>query len=202
MEIQDVLDGITELARGWGELAEHSCSRERHRFRRVGDITVTGSLAFTAPSPPEWHEHDTVPRGRYPVFMGVVEEPEPGGAAGRPPSWTSLTVVPLAEPEVIAEALEAGRYEEVYQDYQPFGPEIGVLWGEGAGSRHDLDALEAALAEGEAAGRVPNVVEVVADQETGANLLAFRVWGACDADGVELYAPDGSVVCLVLTTNC
>lgn len=197
--MHEALGQISELTQKWTAMVEVSYQRPRHRFHRVGDITVTGDLAFTDPAPDEWHSHDAVPPSRYPVYMGIVEEPEPGGPQEFPPSWTSLTVVPLAAPEVIAEAVAAERYEEVYQDYQALGPDIGVLWDEAAGpllgEPGTVDRIEEALREGDAARRVPNVIAL------DPGLIAFRVWGAADADGMELYAPDGRVVCLIFTTS-
>ncbi|TQF03084.1 hypothetical protein E6W39_13500 [Kitasatospora acidiphila] len=174
-----------------------------HGFHRVSDLVVTGTLVFAQPNPGEWIPYETLAPGSYPVYLEVIEEPDP--AARVPldlkPSWTFRIVIPLAAPEAIAEAAAARRIELVYNDYQPLGP-LGALWDQESNYPADrtpefVQRIEADLAAGAEAGRVPNVAEIPADSGGGAKYLAFYApYGSALA--WELADADGEPVCLVM----
>ena len=164
-------------------------------FVRAGDLAVAGGVVFSEPDPAEWTTCGGVPHGRWPVYVGVADSGE-----------VAMAALLLAAPEVIAEA----EFEDGYEDYQPLGAEIGLLWDETAmdslrfdGPRSpefpDLDAFVKHAAAELAAAPVP-WVEIPVNPQTGSNVLAFPV---C-ADSADCYAGrdgNGELVCLLFISD-
>lgn len=203
MEMTEVLDRIARDhhgdAHGWWPYLGG-----RGVFHRVSDIVVNGSLGWAQPAPGELVPIE-LPAGRYPVHLEVVvdAEPEKRGAYGLPGSWVSLAVVPLAAPHVIAEALAAGRLDNLIEDYQPLGP-VGAIWSDTATTPIGWDRDFAARAAEQLAARAeqpggPNIVEVPADSGGGAKCIAFHVETTAGCGyATALRDPAGNPVCLVL----
>lgn len=202
MEISEVLDRIARVfaddkAGDWPYLGG------RHAFHRVGDLMVTGRIVFTRPDVGELIPYEDFPAGRYSVYLEVVE-PDPAKRAvyGMPASWVNLAVIPLASPRAIAEALAAGRQENVFGDFQALGPEGLILDAAGeslAWSAEFAARVRAELAAGAEAGRLPNVVEVPAVSGDGAMGIAFHsgIEAGC-ARATALYGHEHTLVCVVL----
>ncbi|MFJ2864034.1 hypothetical protein [Kitasatospora sp. NPDC087314] len=203
MEIAEILDRIARDHHGngygwWPYLGGLGV------FHRVSDIVVNGSLGWAQPAPGELVPI-YVPPGRYPVYLELVAnaDPKKRGEYGLPASWVSLAVVPLAAPQVIAEALAAGRLDNPIEDYQPLGP-VGAIWSDDGPMPIGWDRAFAAradaqLAAGAEAGRVPNVVEVPAESGDGAKCIAFHVETAAGCgSAAAVRDPAGNLVCLIL----
>ncbi|MFJ5885724.1 hypothetical protein [Kitasatospora cineracea] len=197
MDMDEVLERIARsLAagqNGWPLTAP------RQAFHRVGDLVVTREVGFAGLPLVEFVPLQGVPPGRYPVHQHVVESgPDEDGA---PSSWVNVTIVPLAGPRVIAEALEAGRAEDPIGDHQPFGPEA-ALWDEAASELAWSDGFaeraRSALAAAAAAGRVPNVLTVAAPSGDGAMCLVFPTGGDDEESArvTALYDPGHRLACL------
>lgn len=165
-------------------------------FQRVADLTVAGNVVYSCPEPPEWSECGDVPPGSYPVYIGTVRR------TGS--SFVTMVLLPLAEPEAVAEA----AFEDAVEDWQPLGAEIGFLWDSTAmdvfrpGRTRpegfaDLDAF-VAHTRAELAASGAAWVSVVANQETGANVLAFPVLDE-SALCLEGRDEDGKLVALLFT---
>jgi hypothetical protein len=177
------------------QLADECVSYRPKEFLRAGELAVAGNVIFSEPEPPEWSECDGVPHGRWPVYVGVSGDGD-----------VEMAVMPLAEPEVIAEA----TFEDAYEDWQPLSHEIGLLWDTTAmdalrfaGPRlpefPDLDTFVAHAKSRLAAAERP-WVEIPANPRTGSNVLAFPV---C-ADSASCWAgrdAEGELVCLVFTAD-
>ncbi|MFC1437510.1 hypothetical protein ABUW04_04505 [Streptacidiphilus sp. N1-10] len=202
MEITEVLDRIArtfadDKAGDWPYLGGS------HAFHRVSDLVVTGQVAFAKPHPGELTPHTDIPLGPHPIYLEVVRpDPEKGAVYNMPASWVNLAVIPLASPDTIAEALAAERMRNVYEDYQPLGPD-GAIW-DGAASSLAWSAefatrVRAELAEGAEAGRLPNVVEVPTASGDGAMCIAFHsgVAAGCGR-ATALYDQNDTLVCVVL----
>jgi hypothetical protein len=165
-------------------------------FQRAGDLTVVGNVVFSSPEPPEWSACPDVPPGSYPVHIGVVRREES--------SFVTMVLVPLAEPEVVA----AAGFEDAVEDWQPLGPDFGFLWDTAAKDAfhpngtppRDFPDLGALLAhvEAELAASDAPWVSVVADERTGANVLAFPVLDE-SALCLEGRDDDGKLVALLFT---
>ncbi|MFJ9608683.1 hypothetical protein ACIRS1_20330 [Kitasatospora sp. NPDC101176] len=188
------------------EHVAYSCDRPEE-FHHAGDLTVVSNLVFSCPDPSEFSECSGVPAGRHPVHVGVVRTHDT--ETGRETPAVTLVLVPLAAPEVIAEA----EFEDAVEDYQPLGPDLGFLWDATARDAFgpgrprpaglaDLDALvarvEAGLATPDGTGRAPAWVDLPIDETTGANLLAFPV-SAEAALCLEGRDADGTLVALLFT---
>ncbi|MEU8516934.1 hypothetical protein AB0C76_35940 [Kitasatospora sp. NPDC048722] len=165
-------------------LADEYVQGEPTEFHRIGDLKVVEGVVFSCPAPPEWSACGDVPPGSHPVYAGVRRFRD--HETGRESSTVEMVFVPLAGPEEIAGA----EFEDAVEDWQPLGPDLGFLWDStamdafrGGGALPDafenitafVEHVEAELDAADAAGRVPAWVDVVVNEETGANVLAFRV---------------------------
>ncbi|MCC9307245.1 hypothetical protein LN042_09040 [Kitasatospora sp. RB6PN24] len=177
MEINTLLRQLAE------EHIEYS-SDQPDEFHYAGDLRVASALVFSSPDPSEYSACGDVPPGLHPVHLGVVRRRDE--ESGEETAYVSMAFIPLAEPEVIAGA----EFVDAIEDTQPLGPDFGFVWDAGAMNAFhsddtrsdgfaDVDALvahvEAELATADPAGRPRAWVDVVVDQETGLNVLAFPV---------------------------
>ncbi|WP_042376150.1 hypothetical protein [Streptacidiphilus melanogenes] len=180
---------------------EHVLEWDRpEEFQRAGDLTVAGNVVFSCPEPPEWSECEDVPPGDHPVYLGTVRRTDQ--QSGETSTFVTMVLVPLAEPEVIAEAV----FEDAVEDWQPLGAETGFLWDSTAMDAFrpggtppkgfaDLDALVAHV-ESELGTSGAAWVSVVANEQTGANVLAFPVLDE-SALCLEARDEDGKLVALL-----
>ncbi|MFD8780698.1 hypothetical protein [Kitasatospora sp. NPDC059599] len=178
-------------------------------FHRAGDLTVTSALVFSSHDASEWSACDEVPAGTHPVHIGVVRRPDTG--SGRESVRVTMALIPFADPEAIAGA----EFEDVVEDHQPLGPDLGFLWdgtamdalrfdGPRPDAFPDLDAfvahVEAELATADPTGRMPAWADVTVDARTGVNVLAFPV-SAESAGCYEGRDADGRLVALLFTAS-
>ncbi|MEE1786183.1 hypothetical protein PUR71_25265 [Streptomyces sp. SP17BM10] len=195
---------INELLRN---LADEYVQGEPTEFHRIGDLKVVEGVVFSCPAPPEWSVCGDVPPGSHPVYVGVRRFRD--HETGREESLVEMVFVPLAGVAEIAGA----EWEDAIEDWQPLGPDVGFLWDSTAmdafrdrslrpESVEELGAfverVEAELDAADAAGRVPAWVDVVVNEKTGANVLAFRV---CDESALCLEGrdDDGNLVGLLFS---
>ncbi|MFE2411636.1 hypothetical protein ACFXDE_25125 [Kitasatospora sp. NPDC059408] len=188
-------------------LADEYVQGEPTEFHRIGDLKVVQGVVFSCPAPPEWSACGDVPPGSHPVYVGVRRFRD--GVTGRESSTVEMVFVPLAGPEEIAGA----EFEDAVEDWQPLGPDFGFLWDSTAMDAfrdrsvrpeafEDLSAfvehVGAELDAADAAGKVPAWVDVVVNEATGANVLAFRV-GDESALCLEGRDDDGKLVALLFS---
>ncbi|WP_042413592.1 hypothetical protein [Streptacidiphilus anmyonensis] len=171
-------------------------------FQRAGDLTVAGSVVFSCPEPPEWYECGDVPPGEYPVYIGTVRRTDQ--ESGDTSTFVTMVFVPLADPGAIGGA----GFEDAAEDWQPLGAATGFLWDSTAMDSFrpggtppkgfaDLDAFVAHV-ESELGTSGAAWVSVVADEETGANVLAFPVLDE-SALCFEAHDEDGKLLALLYT---
>jgi hypothetical protein len=164
-------------------------------FDRAGDLVVVdGNVSWTTPGT-DGNFHHEVPPGTHPVYVGtfgsVEDDWSPDGIRYR----TSMIVIPFAEPARIADA----EWGDGYDDHQELG-DYALLWDSRAGHAGDENTLlstasERILTEGPFHRR-HNWVDVVVDQDSGANAMVFLTSGEA-VQGIEARDDDEELLCLM-----
>ncbi|MER5638950.1 hypothetical protein ABT095_18545 [Kitasatospora sp. NPDC002227] len=166
-------------------------------YQRAGDLRVTSEVVFSCPNPPEFSPCGDVPPGSHPVHVGFLRRQD--RETGEEVTDVSLVFVPLAAPEVIAEA----EFEDAIEDWQPLGPDLAFLWDSAA---MDVlpegfeDHVTAELAVPGPDGRGRAWADFLVEPATGLNVLAFPV-SSESATCLAGRSADGTLVALLMVAE-
>lgn len=176
-------------------------------FDHAGDlVVVAGRITWETPGATDGAFYHEIPAGTYPVYVGTNAYARDNWDPDSFRHDARAVVIPLAEPQRIAEADwdEVDGYGDVHliEDYAVLSDGRAMRAARRGRGDNGPSFFEEACEAIETRGprfRRDNWVDVVLDEETGANAFVFPVSGD-NVDGFEIVDGDENLLCLVLTT--